>query len=154
MHHASLRRVRFAAVSAAAGLAAVLGVTAMVPAHAATPSAPASVSHANNLDGWIAQARAILAADGDRVPSAQSIKSRALTESSGNPRAENHWDANQALYGGTYGLLQTIKPTFNQWSLPGHKDILNPVDSIIAGVRYANARYGSFEAVAYGTQGY
>ncbi|WP_042428842.1 transglycosylase SLT domain-containing protein [Streptacidiphilus anmyonensis] len=116
--------------------------------------APAKKTYPNNLDGWIAQARDILRAHGDKVPSAASIKARAMTESSGNPRAENHWDGNQALYGGTYGLIQTIKPTFAEWSLPGHKDILNPVDSIIAGVRYANDRYGSFETIAYGKQGY
>jgi len=113
-----------------------------------------SVSYANNLNGWIAEARSILAQHGDQVPSAGAIKARALTESSGNPKAENHWDENQALYGGTYGLLQTIKPTFAEWSLPGHKNIENPVDSIIAGVRYANNRYGSFTTVAYTKQGY
>jgi hypothetical protein len=118
------------------------------------PVRTASVSYPNNLDGWIAQARAILAAHGDNVPSAGAIKARALTESSGNPLAENHWDANQALYGGTYGLLQTIKPTFAQYALPGHTDILNPVDSIIAGVRYADARYGSFTTIAYTKAGY
>ncbi|WP_052434356.1 transglycosylase SLT domain-containing protein [Streptacidiphilus melanogenes] len=124
------------------------------PAKPAAKPAPAKKSYPNNLDGWIAQARDILRAHGDKVPSAASIRARAMTESSGNPRAENHWDSNQALYGGTYGLIQTIKPTFAEWSLPGHKDILNPVDSIIAGVRYANDRYGSFETIAYGKQGY
>ena len=114
----------------------------------------ASVSYPNNLNGWIAQARAILAANGDNVPSAGAIKARAMTESSGNPLAENHWDANQALYGGTYGLLQTIKPTFAEYALPGHTNILNPVDSIIAGVRYADDRYGSFTTIAYTKAGY
>jgi hypothetical protein len=123
-------------------------------AEAKKAAAPAAKTYANNLDGWIAEARDILAAHGDQVPSAASIHARALTESSGNPKAENHWDGNQALYGGTYGLIQTIKPTFAAYSLPGHKDILNPVDNIIAGVRYANDRYGSFETVAYGKQGY
>jgi SLT domain-containing protein len=39
--------------------------------------------------------------------------------------------------------MQTIPPTFNAYALPGHGDIHNPVDNIIAGVRYALARYGS-----------
>ncbi|MBF9072779.1 transglycosylase SLT domain-containing protein [Streptacidiphilus fuscans] len=126
----------------------------------AAPAKPAAVVQAaakscgNNLDGWIAEARDILSAHGDKVPSAAAIKARALTESSGNPKAENHWDANEAAYGGTYGLIQTIKPTFAAYSLPGHKDILHPVDSVIAGVRYANDRYGSFEAIAYAKTGY
>ncbi|MEZ0070567.1 hypothetical protein ABIA32_006620 [Streptacidiphilus sp. MAP12-20] len=121
---------------------------------AAKPAAPAKKTYANDLNGWISEARDVLAAHGDKVPSAGSVYARAMTESSGNPHAENHWDSNEALYGGTFGLIQTIRPTFAQWSLPGHKDIFNPVDSIIAGVRYANDRYGSFENIAYGKQGY
>ena len=117
-------------------------------------AAAKTVTYADNLDGWIAEARAVLAANGDHVPSAQSIKARAMTESSGNPDAENHWDANESLYGGTYGLLQTIKPTFAQWALPGRTDIMDPVDSIVSGVRYANDRYGSFETIAYTKAGY
>ncbi|MEZ0089096.1 transglycosylase SLT domain-containing protein [Streptacidiphilus sp. EB129] len=143
------------AAPAAAKPAAAKPAAAKPTEHAKAPAAkPQQKTYADNLDGWIAQARDILAADGDKVPSAASVKARAMTESSGNPLAQNHWDGNQALYGGTYGLIQTIKPTFNEWSLPGHKDILNPVDSIIAGVRYANDRYGSFETIAYGSQGY
>ncbi|MFC1420739.1 transglycosylase SLT domain-containing protein [Streptacidiphilus cavernicola] len=124
------------------------------PAAPAAKPAPAKPVYPNNLNGWIAEARQVLAQHGDRVPSASAIHARAMTESSGNPRAENHWDSNEALYGGTFGLLQTIKPTFAQWSLPGHKDILDPVDSIIAGVRYANDRYGTFETIAYTKAGY
>jgi hypothetical protein len=45
------------------------------------------------------------------------------------------------------GLMQTIDSTFNAHSLPGHTDIYNPVDNIIAGVRYALGRYGSIENV-------
>ncbi|MEY9849911.1 transglycosylase SLT domain-containing protein [Streptacidiphilus sp. MAP5-3] len=120
----------------------------------AKPAAPAKKTYPDNLNGWIAEAQDVLRAHGDQVPPASAIYARAMTESSGNPDAQNHWDGNQALYGGTYGLLQTIKPTFAEWSLPGHKDILNPVDSIIAGVRYANDRYGSFTTVAYTKAGY
>jgi SLT domain-containing protein len=31
---------------------------------------------------------------------------------------------------------------------------MNPVDNIVAAVRYANATYGAFENIAYGTSGY
>ncbi|WP_328953680.1 LysM peptidoglycan-binding domain-containing protein [Kitasatospora purpeofusca] len=119
----------------------------------AEPADPGT-SYSNDLPGWIEQARDILRANGDLVPSAAAIEHRAMVESSGNPLAENHWDSNEQAYGGTYGLLQTIRPTFDAYSLPGHRDILNPVDSIIAGVRYANAIYGSFESIAWNEGGY
>ncbi|MEU4266832.1 transglycosylase SLT domain-containing protein [Streptomyces sp. NPDC026092] len=143
----------------AAGAVTAVAVPGTAHAEAQAPVRPAAqvpsaVGLSGGLDSWIAQARAILAAHGDKVPSAAAIKARALTESSGNPRAENHWDANQAQYGGTYGLLQTIRPTFAAYALPGHTNILNPVDSIISGVRYANARYGSFETIAHTKAGY
>ncbi|MFE2104454.1 LysM peptidoglycan-binding domain-containing protein [Kitasatospora sp. NPDC059463] len=117
------------------------------------PAAP-STGYSNDLPGWIEQARDVLRANGDLVPSAAAIEHRAMVESGGNPLAENHWDSNEALYGGTYGLLQTIRPTFDAYSLPGHRDILSPIDSIIAGVRYANAVYGSFESIAWNEGGY
>ncbi|MFJ2775686.1 LysM peptidoglycan-binding domain-containing protein [Kitasatospora sp. NPDC087315] len=117
------------------------------------PAAP-STGYSDDLAGWIEQARDILRANGDLVPSAAAIEHRVMVESGGNPLAENHWDSNEALYGGTYGLLQTIRPTFDAYSLPGHRNILNPVDSILAGVRYANATYGSFESIAWNSGGY
>lgn len=43
------------------------------------------------------------------------------------------------------GLMQCIDPTFQAHKLPGHDDIYNPVDNIIAGVRYTFDRYGGFE---------
>jgi SLT domain-containing protein len=41
------------------------------------------------------------------------------------------------------GLMQCIDSTFNSYKLPDHNDIYNPVDNIIAGVRYTLGRYGS-----------
>ncbi len=43
------------------------------------------------------------------------------------------------------GLMQCIDPTFQAHALPGHGDIYDPVDNIIAGVRYTFDRYGGFE---------
>ena len=45
------------------------------------------------------------------------------------------------------GLMQTIAPTFDAYALPGYGNIYDPVDNIIAGVRYALARYGSLDNV-------
>jgi WXG100 family type VII secretion target len=68
-------------------------------------------------------------------------------ESGGNPNAINEWDSNAAAGHPSKGLMQTIDPTFNSHKLPGHGDIYNPVDNIIAGVRYAIDRYGSVSNV-------
>ncbi|MEY9964198.1 SLT domain-containing protein [Streptacidiphilus sp. MAP12-16] len=152
-HRRTATRLLVAAAIVGGAAAATVGT-----ASAATPSfattSVAQYSSANNLYGWIAQAQSVLAAHGDHVPPANAIAARAMTESSGNPFAENHWDGNQALYGGTYGLMQMIPPTFNTWALPGHTSIMNPVDNIVASVRYANHTYGAFENIAYGTNGY
>src|ERR1700760_56481 len=68
-------------------------------------------------------------------------------ESGGNPHAENDWDSNAAAGHPSKGLMQTIDSTFDSYALPDHKDIWNPVDNIIAGVRYALSRYGSLANV-------
>ncbi|MDF2711144.1 transglycosylase SLT domain-containing protein [Nonomuraea muscovyensis] len=63
-------------------------------------------------------------------------------ESGGNPSAINRWDINAQNGVPSQGLMQTIPPTFNAHSLPGYKQILEPVDNIIAGVLYTYSRYG------------
>ena len=108
---------------------------------------------ANNVGGsvgqWISQAQQVLAAAG--VPyskmSASDINIIIQHESSGNPNAENKWDINWQEGHPSIGLMQTIGPTFNAYALPGHGNIWNPVDNIIAGVRYAISRYGSISNV-------
>ena len=98
---------------------------------------------------WIAEAQTDLAAAG--VPlskmNAADINLIIQHESSGNPNAVNNWDINAQEGHPSEGLMQTIAPTFNEYKLPGHNDITNPVDNIIAGVRYAIARYGSISNV-------
>ncbi|MEV0148066.1 MULTISPECIES: WXG100 family type VII secretion target [unclassified Nonomuraea] len=64
-------------------------------------------------------------------------------ESGGNPSAINNWDINARNGIPSQGLMQTIPPTFQANSLPGHGKILEPVDNIIAGVLYTYRRYGS-----------
>ncbi|AHH16399.1 transglycosylase SLT domain-containing protein [Nocardia nova SH22a] len=68
-------------------------------------------------------------------------------ESGGNPSATNNWDSNAAKGTPSIGLMQTIGPTFNSHALPGHTNIYDPVDNIVAGVRYAISRYGSVSNV-------
>lgn len=118
----------------------------------------AAAHHADSFSGgkvsgtvasWIDQAKAILRAHG--VPESK-MNSRDLAmiiqhESGGNPNAQNNWDSNARAGHPSIGLMQTIGPTFNAHKLPGHGNIRNPVDNIIAGVRYAIARYGSISNV-------
>lgn len=68
-------------------------------------------------------------------------------ESSWKADIVNNWDSNARKGTPSKGLMQTIGPTFNANKLPGHDNILDPVDNIIAGVRYAVKRYGSLENV-------
>jgi soluble lytic murein transglycosylase-like protein len=143
-----------AAAQAKAQAQAQAAAQAKAAAAAAAAKAAATPVYANDLSGWIAQAQAILQADGDQVPTADAITARAMTESSGNPNAENNWDSNAAAGTPSIGLMQVIQPTFDTYALPGHTDIWNPVDNIVAAVRYANATYGSFMNIAYGTSGY
>ncbi|GAA5104504.1 hypothetical protein GCM10023319_73340 [Nocardia iowensis] len=98
---------------------------------------------------WIGEALRVLAAHGYDISRIDPADIAAIIqhESGGNPHAINLWDSNAAAGIPSKGLMQTIDPTFNAHSLPGHRDIWNPVDNIIAGVRYSIDRYGSVSNV-------
>lgn len=129
---------------------AFVGAVGFIGIHAAsTPSAPTASAASGNVAEWIAQAQQVLVANGTPVSEldANTINLIIQGESGGNPRAINNYDSNAAAGHPSKGLMQCIDSTFAAHSLPGHRDIWNPVDSIIAGVRYALARYGSLSAV-------
>ncbi|UGT63360.1 DUF4226 domain-containing protein [Nocardia asteroides] len=98
---------------------------------------------------WIAQAVQILRAmgyDPSKIdPAALAII--AEHESGNNPGAVNNWDSNAAKGIPSKGLMQTIGPTFDRWAVDGHRNIMNPVDNIVAAARYAVNRYGSVSNV-------
>lgn len=98
-----------------------------------------------SVDRWVAEATRILLANGyrDEQIDAEDIKTIIKYESAGNPDAVNNSDSNARRGTPSTGLMQTIPPTFARWHLPGHDNIRDPVDNIIAAVRYAVARYGS-----------
>lgn len=65
-------------------------------------------------------------------------------ESSWNRKAINRWDSNARRGHPSEGLMQTIPGTFNQYGLPQlSNDIHNPLSNLVAGIRYAQARYGN-----------
>lgn len=101
------------------------------------------------LKEWIDQALEILRAHGypPEKMNPADINMIIMHESGGNPHAINLWDSNAAAGIPSKGLMQTIDPTFNSYKLAGHGDIYNPVDNIIAGVRYSISRYGSVSNV-------
>jgi len=75
------------------------------------------------------------------------------TESGGNPRAINNWDINAKRGTPSKGLMQVIDPTFQAYKMPGYNNIWNPLDNILASIRYAKSRYGTL-ARAYRGVGY
>ena len=89
------------------------------------------------VDGWIRQA---MAATGVPPGWAQGLRAIAEHESGFDATATN----TQAAVGGEHaaGLMQMLPSTFRAHAAPGHADIYNPVDNLIAAIRYIGARYG------------
>lgn len=106
--------------------------------------APSGPPPPGNVSDWIHQAIEQMRAAGVPVSDADIPNIWAIIqhESGGNPHAINLWDSNAQAGHPSKGLMQCIDSTFNAHKLPGHDDIYNPVDNIIAGVRYSIDRYG------------
>ncbi|MEV7253573.1 transglycosylase SLT domain-containing protein [Streptomyces cyaneofuscatus] len=103
--------------------------------------------YANNLDGWIREAMAIMKKEG--IPGSYSgIHRNIIRESSGNRWAINNWDINARNGIPSKGLLQVIQPTFDRYHVKGtKKDLYDPVANIVAACNYAADRYGSMDNV-------
>ena len=71
----------------------------------------------------------------------QRVLRQIATESGGNPKAIGGTDGYNE--GHATGLMQVKPPTFNAYALPGHHDIFNGYDNILAGLNYAKHRYGN-----------
>jgi hypothetical protein len=111
-------------------------------------AAPAAVVYPDNLDGWIREARSVLAAHNIPVPTYNGIYRNIIRESSGNPNAINLWDINAQNGIPSKGLLQTIDPTFNAYHVSGTSwNVYNPVANIAAACNYAWHVYGGMDNV-------
>ncbi|BAK94201.1 tape measure protein [Tetragenococcus halophilus] len=64
-------------------------------------------------------------------------------ESNGNPKAINKWDSNAQRGDPSKGLMQVIGSTFDSYKMKGHGNIYNPLDNILAAIRYTKANYTS-----------
>jgi hypothetical protein len=127
-----------------AGMIGPLRVTGGIPARAPT----GGVKLSGGVDQWIATAYRLLGIP--LTPSALSHERYLIQhESGGNPRAVNRWDINAKRGTPSIGIEQTIMPTFQRYKLPGHNDIYNPIDNILASLRYRKSRYGKYDIGAY-----
>lgn len=67
-------------------------------------------------------------------------------ESGGNPNAQNNWDINARMGDPSIGLMQTIGRTFNAYKHPGHNNIRNGYDNLLAAINYIKNRYGTSDS--------
>ena len=67
-------------------------------------------------------------------------------ESGGDPNAQNNWDINARMGDPSIGLMQTISRTFNAYKHPGHNNIRNGYDNLLAAINYIKYRYGTSDA--------
>ncbi|MFC9893965.1 transglycosylase SLT domain-containing protein [Nocardia sp. NPDC127579] len=125
----------------------IQGLVGQLPAPFAGIVPPPTPNFTDDLDGWINEARFVLAKF--RIPgSYEGIHRNIIRESGGNPDAINLWDSNAAAGIPSKGLLQVIDPTFERYHVEGTSwDIYDPVANIAAACNYAAARYGSIDNV-------
>ncbi|WP_251904572.1 phage tail tape measure protein [Lactococcus lactis] len=101
----------------------------------------------SGVQRWAGQVKQALAANGLSI--SQDMIDRVLrqisSESSGNEKAVqgNIGDINNITGDLAKGLMQTISATFNAYKFPGHGDIFNGYDNLLAALNYAKSRYGS-----------
>ncbi|QIE78203.1 phage tail tape measure protein [Weissella confusa] len=91
----------------------------------------------------------IKALDKNGLSTSESMVNKVLrqiqSESGGNEKAVQggYTDINTITGDLAKGLMQTISATFNAYAFPGHKNIFNGYDNLLAALAYAKNRYGS-----------
>lgn len=101
----------------------------------------------SGIKRWTSQVKKALAANGLSTSTAMvnKVLRQIQTESGGNEKAVqgNIGDINNLTGDLAKGLMQTISTTFAANAFPGHKNIFNGYDNLLAALRYAKNRYGS-----------
>ena len=101
----------------------------------------------SGVQRWKSQVKDALKANG--LSTSESMVNKVLrqiaTESGGNEKAVQggYTDVNTLSGDLAKGLMQTISATFNAHAFPGHKNIFNGYDNLLAALSYAKARYGA-----------
>lgn len=109
-------------------------------AMAGAGAAVAGAGGKGQVMAWLTQALKIT---GHYSPSnLAGLYKQAMSESGGDPNAQNNSDSNAAAGTPSIGLLQTIEPTFRAHAMRGMSNIRNPVHNAVAAIRYMFARYG------------
>ena len=107
----------------------------------------ASAPAGSGVQRWKDQVVSALKANG--LSTSESMVNKVLrqiaTESGGNEKAVQggYTDINTITGDLAKGLMQTISATFNAYAFPGHKNIFNGYDNLLAALAYAKNRYGS-----------
>lgn len=104
------------------------------------PVGAGTVANKAQVEQWVNEAIALDAPYGitsSWMPTIMQII--AIEDASGNPYAEN-----PILVMGQHatGIMQTLPSTFQEFEVPGHTNIFNPVDNIAAAMRYILKEYG------------
>ncbi|WP_370672776.1 tape measure protein [Leuconostoc lactis] len=96
---------------------------------------------------WADQVKQALSANGLSTSDGmvQKVLRQIQTESGGSEKAVQggYTDVNTISGDLAKGLMQTISATFNAYAFPGHHNIFNGYDNLLAALDYAKNRYGS-----------
>ena len=99
--------------------------------------AGAAVNLGGSVSSWVQQALSLTGKPASWLNDLLLLISK---ESSGNPNAVNPITV---LGQHATGILQMLGSTFGAHMLPGHGNILNPIDNIASAIQYIAGRYGS-----------